>query len=130
EDTTVSALRFRSGAFGVLEGATSVVGMDHRLEFHGDRGSISIYGERIEKWIVPGEEMPAFEEGGGNMAADPTAIGMSRHILQLQALGDAIGEDGGPMVAGEDGRSAVEIILAVYRSARTGQPVTLPLAEA
>jgi UDP-N-acetyl-2-amino-2-deoxyglucuronate dehydrogenase len=130
EDTTVSALRFRSGAFGVLEGATSVVGLDHRLEFHGDRGSISIYGEKIEKWIVPGEEMPTFAESEGNMAADPTAIGMSGHIIQLQDFVDAIREDRRPMVTGEDGRAAVEIILAVYRSARTGQPVTLPLAEA
>jgi predicted dehydrogenase len=128
EDTTVSVLRFANGAFGVLEGTTSVVGMDHRLEFHGDQGTITIYGERIEKWQVPGEEMPTFEVEAGAMAADPTAIGMSGHIIQLQDFIDAIREDRRPMVTGEDGRAAVEIILAVYQSARTGQPVTLPLA--
>jgi predicted dehydrogenase len=127
EDTTVSVLRFQSGAFGVLEGTTSVVGMDHRLEFHGDQGTITVYGERIEKWNVPGEEMPTFEPAAGSMSADPSAIGLTGHIIQLQDFVDAIREDRRPMVAGEDGRAAVEIILAVYRSARTGQPVELPL---
>lgn len=128
EDTTVSVLRFKSGAFGVLEAATSVVGMDHRIEFHGDRGTITVYGEKIEKWIVPGEEMPTFEPVAGSMSTDPTAIGLSGHIAQIQDFIDAIRLDRPPMVTGEDGRAAVEIILAVYRSARTGQPVTLPFA--
>jgi predicted dehydrogenase len=37
----------------------------------------------------------------------------------------AAGED--PPVTGQDGRAAVEIILAAYQSASTGRPVALPL---
>jgi len=149
EDTTVSAIRFKSGAFGTLEGTTSVVGsaewerepsgtvrvdqwggLDHRMEFHGDRGTIMVDGERIVKWVVPGEPEPDFGgDGTGTAASDPRAIGMRGHVIQLQDFVDAIREDRDPMVTGEDARPAVEIILAVYRSARTGQPVRLPLSR-
>ncbi len=148
EDTTVSALRFASGAMGTLIGTTSVVGsaewerddagtinvsrwggLDHRLEFHGERGTIMVDGERIVKWVVPGEPEPDLGAGGmGSAASDPRAIGMAGHIIQLQDFVDAVREGRDPMVTGEEARAAVEIILAVYRSARTGQPVQLPLA--
>ncbi len=148
EDTTVSALRFKSGAFGTLEGTTSVVGsaewardasgrvqvgrwggLDHRMEFHGDRGTIMVDGERIVRWVVPGEPEPDLEADGiGSAASDPRAISTRGHIVQLQDFVDAIREDREPMVTGADGRAAVEIILAVYHSARTGQPVRFPFA--
>jgi predicted dehydrogenase len=146
EDTTVSALRFKNGAFGTLQGTTSVVGsietsevddagtvrvtkwggLDHRMEFHGDRGTIMVDGERIVKWVVPGVPEPVLDGGGGSAASDPRAISMRGHAIQLQDFVDAIREDRDPMVTGEEARPAVEIILAVYQSARTGQPVTLP----
>jgi predicted dehydrogenase len=146
EDTTVSAIRFKNGAFGTLEGTTSVIGsaewetdvdgnvnvtkwggMDHRLEFHGDRGTIMVDGEKIVKWVVPGVPEPDLTGGDGSAASDPRAIGMRGHIIQLQDFLDAIREGRDPMVTGEDGRPAVEIILSIYQSARTGQPVRLPL---
>jgi len=150
EDTTVSALRFKNGAFGNLTGTTSVIGsaewekdaagnvdvtkwggLNHRMEFHGDRGTIMVEGEKVVRWVVPGMEMPDFGGGEGRegMATDPRAIGLRGHAIQLQDLVDAIREDRAPMVTGRDARDAVEIILGVYRSARTGQPVTFPLAE-
>jgi predicted dehydrogenase len=148
EDTTVSALKFKSGAFGTLEGTTSVIGsaewerdaagnvqvtrwggLNHRLEFHGDRGTIIVDGERIATWVVPGEPEPDVSETGeGSMATDPRAIGIRGHVVQLRDFVDAIRAGRDPMVTGEDGRAAVEIILAVYRSAQTGLPVRLPLA--
>ncbi len=147
EDTTVSALRFKNGALGTLEGATSTIGsaeweadaagkfqvtkrggLSHRLEFHGDQGTIMVEGEKIARWAVPGVPQPDLEaESSGGMASDPRAIGMSGHIIQLQDFVDSIREGRDPMVTGEAGRAAVEIILAVYRSARTGQPVHFPL---
>jgi predicted dehydrogenase len=131
EDTAVAALAFASGAFGVLEGTTSVVGMDHRLEFHGEQGTIVVAGEDIAKWDVPGEELDqvrsslTIEREGS--ASDPLAISTAGHAVQIADLVQAIREDRKPMVGGEDARAAVEIILAVYRSSRTGAPVTLPL---
>ena len=103
-------------------------GLDHRMEFHGDRGTIMVDGERIVKWVVPGVPEPMLDGGGGSAASDPRAISMRGHVIQIQDFVDAIHEDRDPMVTGEDARPAVEIILAVYQSAQTGQSVTLPLA--
>ncbi len=137
EDTAVAALTFASGAFGVLEGTTSVVGMNHRLEFHGEQGSIAVDGEDLVKWVVPGEELEQARAGltierdgaaGAPAAAcDPMAISARGHMLQIADLAQAIKHDRAPIVGGEDARDAVEIILGVYKSARTGLPVTLPL---
>jgi len=131
EDTAVAALTFANGAFGVLEGTTSVVGMDHRLEFHGDQGTICVDGDDLVKWEVPGETLEqvrsslTIERDGA--ASDPRAIGVQGHQRQIWDLAEAIRQDRKPMVSGEEARRAVEIILGVYKSARTGAPVTLPL---
>ena len=134
EDTAVAALRFASGAFGVIEGTTSVSpGMDHRLEFHGEHGTIRVDGEKIVAWDVPGDE-PAKEQGTGGVdikigtaASDPTAIGTEGHQAQVEDLVRSIRGDRDPLVTGEEARKAVEVILAIYRSARTGSAVALPL---
>ena len=52
----------RSGS-GTPPGTVNVTkwgGLDHRLEFHGDRGTIMVDGEKIAKWVVPGEHEPDF----------------------------------------------------------------------
>jgi predicted dehydrogenase len=33
------------------------------------------------------------------------------------------------VLTGEDGRDALELVLAVYKSAETGQPIDLPIAR-
>lgn len=132
EDTACAVIKFASGAFGVLEGTTSVFpGMNHRMEFHGELGTILVDGEEITKWDVPGDEedSESKSEGAeveiGNMSADPTAISTDGHTLQIADLCRAIREDRDPMLTGEEARKAVEVILAVYESARTGMPVKL-----
>ncbi len=128
EDTACAVIKWKSGAFGVLQGTTSVTpGMPHRLEFHGELGSILTEGERIVKWAVPGEEEPSMEQKVqiGSSESDPKSIATEGHRIQIRDLCYAIREDREPMVTGEEARKAVEIILAVYESARTGRPVYL-----
>ena len=127
EDTCCAVLKFKSGAFGVLQGTTSVVDMNHKLEFHGDKGTICVDGETITKWKVPGQEGEPLEtkDSVGSAASDPTAISADGHQLQIQDLARAIIEGRDPMVGGDEARKAVEVILAIYESARTGQPVRI-----
>jgi predicted dehydrogenase len=130
EDTAAAVLRYRSGALGVLEASTATIGLDHRLELQGDRGSVVLEGEKITHWAIEGEQAPADlgSLGGGPSAAhDPRMVGLAGHLAQVTDLALAIREDREPMVTGEDGRPAVELILAVYESARSGKEVTLPL---
>ena len=130
EDTCTSCMRFKSGAFGTLEGTTSVTpGMNHRMELHGETGTILIDGESIVRWDVPGEDkdevVKGMEDTVGNAASDPTAIGLEGHRQQIADLVAAVREGRDPMVSGVEARKAVELILAIYQSAKTGQPVKL-----
>jgi predicted dehydrogenase len=107
--------------------------MNHRLELHGELGSIITEGENIVKWAVPGDDEKAGELSGnggvdiriGTAASDPTAIATEGHQIQIEDLCRAIAEDRDPMITGEEARKAVEVILAVYESAGTGKPVHL-----
>ena len=65
--------------------------------------------------------------GGG--AADPAAIGHHGHTLQFQDFVDAIRKDRTPADRRPRRPQAVEIILAIYQSAKTGKKVTLPLKK-
>ena len=132
EDTSVAVLKFKSGALGVIEGTTSVYPetIPHRLELHGDRGSIMIEGEGIKRWEVMGRDGKVVSKGAETEAAgkaitDPTDIGMEGHIRQVKDMVEAIKEDRDPIVSGEEGRKSLQIILAIYRSAKTGKPVRL-----
>jgi len=135
EDTAVATLRFKNGALGVIEATTGAYpGLLKRTEVHGDRGSARVEQDDITLWDFA-EKLPGDEErvsrkqtlSGG--AADPKDISHAGHREQLTDFLHAIDSGGSPRVDGRDGRKAVEIIRALYRSAKTGQPVKLPLED-
>ena len=62
---------------------------------------------------------------GGGGAADPAAIGHHGHAGSLPTWPGH--SKTRPAIDGCEGRRSVEIILAIYKSAETGRPVSLPL---
>jgi predicted dehydrogenase len=50
-----------------------------------------------------------------------------QHYRKLAHLIDAVLDDRPLVMTGADGRDALELVLAIYRSAETGRPVTLPM---
>lgn len=134
EDTASAVLAFRSGALGVIQGATSCwPGDPARVELHGEKGTIVLEEGRIVKWkladAAPDEEahVLALADGQGSGSSDPMGIGHELHRRQITDMIQAIREDRPPAIPGEEARKALEIILAVYRSAQTGTIVKLPL---
>jgi len=135
EDTAVAILRFRSGALGVIEAATSAhPGLLKRTEIHGVRGSARVEQDDITLWSFADErpgDAALVSRGNATTggAADPRAISHAGHREQLADFLHAI-ESGTPArVDGREGRKAVELIRAIYRSARIEGPVRLPLAD-
>ena len=135
EDTAVAALRFRSGALGVIEGSTAAFpGSPKRIELCGDRGSAALEEESLPVWKFAEERAEDAEiaarfsaRSGSGGAADPAAIGHRGHALQFADIVHSIREGKRPAVDGREARKAVELILAIYRSARTGLEIKLPL---
>lgn len=132
----MAALRFASGALGVIEGTTSAYpGFLKKLEILGTKGSVVMEEESITFWKFE-EERPEDQAirdkyltgtatGGG--ASDPMAMGHHGHTKLFSAFVDAIRDNAEVPITGESARDAVEIIEAIYKSARSGKKVTLPL---
>jgi UDP-N-acetyl-2-amino-2-deoxyglucuronate dehydrogenase len=138
EDVAVAAVRFASGALGTIVASTAVYpGYLKRIEIHGDAGSAVLEEEDLVKWDFAKKtkadeallkKMSEKKSTGGG-AADPAAIGHHGHARQLQDFVNAIRKGSKPAIDGPEGRRAVEIILAIYKSAETGKAVRLPLAS-
>lgn len=129
EDVAVAALKFRSGALGLLEGSTSAYpGYCARLDVYGSEGSVIIENDQIIAWNMrSGESCPVQAETAGGFIGGSSSkdIWHYAHRSQIAEMIAAIREDRKPMVDGEEGRKPLEIVLAVYESARTGRPVRL-----
>ena len=63
------------------------------------------------------------ETGGG--ASDPAAIGHHGHTQLFEEVVASIREDRPSTLDGREGRRSVEVIQAIYESAKTGQIVQL-----
>jgi len=129
EDMALALLTFENGAMGVIEGSTSIYpGFPERLEIHGEKGTVILEVGRIKTWEIKGaqqqpEELMVDDKSGG--ASDPTAISIEGHLAQYRDFVDAIQNDREPMVNGFEGRKALEIVLAIYRSSRKGKMIQL-----
>ncbi len=138
EDTAVAALRFESGALGVIEATTAAFpGYLKRIEIHGSAGSAMMEEEDLVKWDFAKtraadaaiHKAMSEQKSGGGGAADPKAIGHHGHARQFADVLKAIQKGTQPLIDGREGRRSVEIILAIYRAAETGRSVSLPLAS-
>jgi predicted dehydrogenase len=58
-------------------------------------------------------------------ASDPAALSLSGHYIQIDDMAKAVLEDREPMVPGEEARKAVDLILAIYESSKTGKEIIL-----
>ncbi|MGI6206846.1 MAG: Gfo/Idh/MocA family protein [Anaerolineae bacterium] len=134
EDVAVAAVRFLDGSIGTIQASTSTYkGLPARMDLHGEKGNIFLVSDEITYWDV--EDTPQPEDTGKSAgttgAADPRAAlrrpAVDAHVDQIGAFIRAIEENGTPMIDGREARKAVEINLAIYKSAREGKPVSLPL---
>ena len=132
EDTAAAVLRFPGGALGTLEASTALFpGWARRLEVCGGHGSVVREDDRIVRWdfrekLEGDDTMVAPDAGDASRtgAGTPT-ISNQGHIMQIQDMAAAIRGGRPPTIDGREGRKAVAIIEAVYRSTAANAPVKI-----
>jgi len=127
EDNAVAAVRFKSGAIGIIEGSTSVQpSMPRKLEIHGDKGTAILTGDdarfsfaedanRENDFLITDIPSGAMYQG----------YYLEPHQFQFEAIANAILSDEQPPVSGEEALKSLAIISAMYESAKNQKYVVL-----
>ncbi len=137
EDIVNALLNYQTGATGVIQAATAFwPGYTERVEIHGTKGTAILSGDRLTRWDVQNDEQanqkdPApIAEDVSSGSSDPMAIAVTSFERQFLDFAAAIREKRQPLVDGEQGYRALEVVLGIYQSCRSKELVSLPLTLA
>lgn len=128
EDVSTGVVRFKNGALGVVEAATTIYpkNLEESLSIFGETGTAIIGGTTATQFnhlvieSLNDEETNAIIE---KVKANP--LGKPGHQCIIEDMILAIQEDREPIVNGEDGKRALQLVLAFYESAEKKQRVII-----
>lgn len=133
EDTCTALLDFANGAQGLVRASTAMYpGTDIRIELNGENGTAIMQGEQMTEWAF--REGQPEDEGIRQIgsaaaqtgAAGAAAFGYVEHRMLIQDMIDAVGEGREPYVTAANARITLATALAMYESADSGKPVSVP----
>ncbi len=133
EDLGLAVVKFKNGSYGTIEGTTNVYpkNLEETLYIFGEKGTVKAGGEAvniIEEWKFSdyfGDEEKVKKECSEN---PPNVYGFGHTKLYKNVINAIEGKEE-LLVDGEAGKRALELVLAIYKSAAEGRPVKLPLEE-
>lgn len=107
EDFGAILMRFKNGAVGIVEGSVCVYpkNLEESLSIFGEKGTVVIKNGKIETWVFEDER------DYDKVVEEEENLG---HIPLYKDFIDAINLNREPLVNGEEGKKAIEIILKAY----------------
>ncbi len=132
EDVGMAVLKFANGSIGTIEGTVNVYpkNLEETLYVFGEKGTAKIGGisaNNIDVWEFA--DVDASDEGKQGLQEITNNVYGNGHIRLYADMIDAIKNDRKPYVDAVAGRNALEIVLAIYKSQKTGEPVRMPLTD-
>ena len=130
EDTGVAALRWRSGAMGSVNVTmlTHPKNLEGSITILGENGSVRVGGvavNKIEHWaFAQPHEMDA---GLDDASYQTTSVYGFGHPLYYDNVIRTLRGECEPETDGREGLKTLELLIAMYLSARDGKRVNLPL---
>jgi len=133
EDLGIAIVKFKNGSYGIIEGTTNVYpkNLEETLYLFGQKGTVKAGGKSvniIEEWNFAdsNEDVNFVKENYSEMPKNVYGFG---HTPLYKNVIEAINNGTKPLVDAEAGKRALELVLAIYKSAAEGRPVKLPLTE-
>jgi len=133
EDIAEATILFENGAHGVVQLGTIDAPPTVRLEVLGDKGKITIEGNRIRRFTPekPIKDYVSEGEAWGSPKVECEEIVVegrgAGHKAIIEDFARAVSEDREPMVPGEEGRVSIEIVNAIILSSFLGKAVDFPI---
>jgi predicted dehydrogenase len=132
EDVVNGLLEYASGATGVIQASTAFwPGYTERIEIHGTKGTAILSGDQLTSWDVLDDDAanrvdaPPVAHQVASGSSDPMAISLLSFERQFLDFGDSILYRHDPLVTGEEGYRALEVVLGIYSACRRGGRVKL-----
>lgn len=131
EDLGIAIIKFKSGSYGIIEGTTNIYpkNLEETLYLFGEKGTAKAGGKSvniIEEWIFENQTEPSDKIKKENSEMPKNIYGFGHTPLYKNVI-EAIKNHTKPLVDAEAGKRALEMVLAIYKSAAEGRPVKLPL---
>lgn len=132
EDLGMAVVTFKNGAVATIEGTTNVYpqNLEETLYVFGEFGTVKLGGKstnNIDVWDFA-DETDADKENKGLEESASNVYG-NGHTSLFADVVEAIEQDRQPYVDARAGRDALEMVLAIYKSAAEGKAVNLPLSD-
>ncbi|MFR6257505.1 MAG: Gfo/Idh/MocA family protein [Anaerovoracaceae bacterium] len=132
EDVGMAVVKFKNGSIGTIEGTTNVYpkNLEETLYIFGENGTVKIGGtstNNIDVWDFA-DETEADNENKGLKEETSNVYGNGHTSLFADVI-DAIKNDRTPYVDAVAGRNALEVVLSIYKSQKTGNVVRIPLKD-
>ena len=128
EDLGMAVLRLENGALAQIEGTTATIPSKHTAEFSVfcENGQLSMgkpdgKTKKMNGYYIRRQ----FKEGG----LFSYKCALNPHLGIYKDLFDSIIDDTAPIADAYAGFSSVDTLLGIYKSAKEGRPVKLPLEE-
>lgn len=131
EDLGIAMIKFKNGAYGIIEGTTNIfpANLEETLYIFGEKGTVKAGGHSvnvIEEWLFADKKDDPDAVKAEYHENPPNIYGFGHTPLYADVI-DAIKNNRRPYIDAEAGRRALELVLAIYKSAAEGQAVRLPL---
>ena len=130
EDVGMAVVKFKNGAIGTIEGTTNVYpkNLEETLYIFGENGTVKIGGtstNNIDVWDFSDETEEDIQKK--ELKEATSNVYGNGHTSLFADVVDAIENDRKPYVDAVAGRNALELVLSIYKSQKTGDVVKYPL---
>ena len=131
EDTGVAALKWRNGAMGTINVTmlTYPKNLEGSITILGERGTVRIGGvavNEIKHWQF--EQPDAMDAQIDDASYQTTSVYGFGHPLYYNNVIETLRGEAQPETDGREGLRSLELLIAMYMSARDGKRISLPLS--